>query len=70
MNACKKYFVLIIIFLMVGKSLCFKKFGNKNGDKKNIREQLDELQVEIVKMSLQFSNLLKNTTGKGLDVCY
>lgn len=40
-------------------------FGGKN---KNIQEQIDNLQVQIVTMTVQLSKMLKQKTGKGLEV--
>lgn len=53
------YFLICLIFF----SKTTNTFSNKN-----IQEQVDMLQLEVVKMSLQLSEMLKNKTGKGLDV--
>lgn len=42
--------------------------ANGNYDPKKVREDVDRLQLEIVKMSIQFSNTLKQKTGRGLEV--
>lgn len=53
------YFLICLIFF----SKTTNTFSNKD-----IQEQVDMLQLEVVKMSLQLSEMLKNKTGKGLDV--
>lgn len=63
---CFKFFIyFIIIVIFWNKTININALSN---GKKNIRDQVDNLQLEVVKMSLQLSEMLKQKTGKGLDV--
>ena len=56
-----------ILFYILTCIIFFTKTINTFSNK-NIQEQVDMLQLEVVKMSLQLSEMLKQKTGKGLDV--
>jgi hypothetical protein len=57
-----KLLLAILIFFVFAHKV------NANYDQKKVREEVDHLQLEIVKMSIQFSKTLKQKTGKGLEV--
>jgi len=47
-----------------------RKRGKRGGSQKELAEAIDQLQVQIVTMTLQISNLLKQFTGRDLTVIY
>lgn len=59
-----RIFLTIFIFstIFVANIRAFKK------DNKAVKQQLEMFQLEFVKMSLQFNEMLKMKTGKGLTV--
>lgn len=61
-----KYLTLKYPFFLV--LIIFAHSVNGNFDPKTVRAEVDRLQLEIVKMTIQFSNTLKQKTGRGLEV--
>lgn len=60
MTTIMKYFIITLAI--------FTQIVHGIYDAKTVREQVDRFQLEIVKMSIQFSNTLKQKTGRGLEV--
>lgn len=65
----KKFIVILMIFVMLISTAV--GFGGKDEkSRKALAESIDQLQVQIVTMTIQLSNLLKQLTGRDLTVIY
>ena len=67
----RKFILILIVFVMLISSAASGRIrGKRGGSRKELAEAIDQLQVQIVTMSLQISNLLKQFTGRDLTVIY
>lgn len=66
----RKFILILIVFVMLISAASGRKRIKRGGSQKELAEAIDQLQVQIVTMTLQISNLLKQFTGRDLTVIY
>ena len=64
----RKYILILLVFVMLISTTSGSRRERRGGSRKELAEAIDELQVQIVTMSIQISNLLKQSTGRDLTV--